>query len=41
MIHSTQAEECPKCGGTELGKGRQSGQGSMFPYLIRMQPLMC
>ena len=32
MNHSTKLTECPKCGGKELGKGKHSGSGSMFPY---------
>lgn len=24
--------ECPKCGSTELGKGRQSGYSAMHPF---------
>ncbi|RHW41575.1 transcription initiation factor TFIIIB [Neobacillus notoginsengisoli] len=23
---------CPKCGGTELGKGKQSGYAVMYPF---------
>lgn len=25
------AEKCPKCGSNELGKGKHSGYGVMFP----------
>ncbi|ETT86667.1 transcription initiation factor TFIIIB [Viridibacillus sp. FSL R5-0477] len=31
MKHSTKVTECPKCGGKELGKGKQNGYGAMFP----------
>jgi hypothetical protein len=31
MKHSTKVTECPKCGGKELGKGKRSGYGAMFP----------
>lgn len=26
------AKECPKCGGIELGKGKQIGHATMHPY---------
>ncbi len=32
MKHSTKVTECPKCGGKELGKGKQhSGYAAMYP----------
>ncbi|SES44954.1 transcription initiation factor TFIIIB [Psychrobacillus sp. OK032] len=33
MKHSTKVTECPKCGGKELGKGKNSGSGyaDMYP----------
>lgn len=31
MNHSMKATECPKCGEKELGKGKQTGYGSMSP----------
>ncbi|MGE7921205.1 transcription initiation factor TFIIIB [Viridibacillus sp. NPDC093762] len=31
MKHSTKVKECPKCGEKELGKGKRSGYGVMFP----------
>lgn len=32
MRGSTEATVCPKCGGTELGKGKHSGYSAMNPY---------
>ncbi|BAH43327.1 hypothetical protein BBR47_23500 [Brevibacillus brevis NBRC 100599] len=26
-----QIEQCPKCGGNEIGKGRQAGDAAVFP----------
>lgn len=31
MNKSTKVVECPKCGGTELGKGKHSGYAVMSP----------
>ena len=31
MIESTKIKECPKCGSSELGKGKHSGYGVMYP----------
>ncbi|MCL1702233.1 transcription initiation factor TFIIIB [Lysinibacillus sp. Bpr_S20] len=31
MKNSTKATECPKCGGTELGKGKHNGYAVMYP----------
>ena len=31
MKNSTKVTECPKCGGKELGKGKHSGYGVMYP----------
>ncbi|MGE7624889.1 transcription initiation factor TFIIIB [Viridibacillus sp. NPDC096237] len=31
MEHSTKVTECPKCGGKELGKGKNNGYGSILP----------
>ncbi|MGE7929411.1 transcription initiation factor TFIIIB [Lysinibacillus xylanilyticus] len=31
MKNSTKALECPKCGGKELGKGKHTGYGVMYP----------
>ncbi|WP_433595459.1 hypothetical protein [Lysinibacillus xylanilyticus] len=31
MKNSTKALECPKCGGKELGKGKQNGYGVIHP----------
>ncbi|MDM5231914.1 transcription initiation factor TFIIIB [Lysinibacillus pakistanensis] len=31
MKHSTKITECPKCGGKEMGKGKHSGYGTMYP----------
>jgi DNA-directed RNA polymerase subunit RPC12/RpoP len=31
MNKNRRATECPKCGGKELGKGKQSGYGVMYP----------
>lgn len=31
MKTSARVTECTKCGGTELGKGKQSGYGVMYP----------
>lgn len=31
MNQSMKVTECPKCGGKELGKGKQSGYGSVLP----------
>ncbi|MGE8207043.1 transcription initiation factor TFIIIB [Heyndrickxia sp. NPDC080065] len=31
MKYSTKITECPKCGGIELGKGKHSGYGVMYP----------
>mgnify|MGYP000971019758 CR=1 FL=1 len=31
MNCSTEVKECPKCGGRELGKGKQDGYGAMRP----------
>lgn len=31
MKISARVTECIKCGGTELGKGKQSGYGVMYP----------
>ncbi|KOP69962.1 transcription initiation factor TFIIIB [Lysinibacillus sp. FJAT-14745] len=30
-MNSRKALECPKCGGKELGKGKQNGYGAMYP----------
>jgi len=30
-MSSNKATECPKCGGKELGKGKQSGYSVMYP----------
>lgn len=32
MRDSTEVTECPKCGGIELGKGKQSGYSVINPY---------
>ncbi|WP_223554204.1 transcription initiation factor TFIIIB [Lysinibacillus sphaericus] len=31
MKNITKVIECPKCGGKELGKGKHSGYGVMYP----------
>jgi len=31
LKNSTKITECPKCGGKELGKGKHSGYGTMYP----------
>ncbi|WHY77401.1 transcription initiation factor TFIIIB [Neobacillus sp. WH10] len=31
MEKSMKVTECPKCGGEELGKGKHSGYGVMYP----------
>lgn len=31
MKNSTKVIECPKCGGKELGKGKHTGAGVMYP----------
>ncbi|WP_449536334.1 transcription initiation factor TFIIIB [Ferdinandcohnia sp. Marseille-Q9671] len=31
MKHFARATECPKCGGNELGRGKQSGYAAMYP----------
>ncbi|GIN91160.1 hypothetical protein J22TS1_22110 [Siminovitchia terrae] len=31
MEKSTKVAECPKCGGKELGKGKYTGYGVMYP----------
>lgn len=31
MVETTKVEECPKCGTTELGKGRHSGYATLTP----------
>ncbi|SEN71571.1 hypothetical protein SAMN05192533_11844 [Mesobacillus persicus] len=31
MKYSTKISECPKCGGTEFGKGKHSGYGVIYP----------
>lgn len=31
MEKSMKVTECPKCGGKELGKGKRSGYGRMYP----------
>jgi predicted RNA-binding Zn-ribbon protein involved in translation (DUF1610 family) len=31
MQSSIKVTECPKCGGKELGKGKHSGYGVMYP----------
>lgn len=31
MKTTAKVTECPKCGGTELGKGKHSGYGVMYP----------
>lgn len=32
MKHFTTIEECPKCGGKELGRGKQNGYAVLQPY---------
>lgn len=32
MRDSTEATECPKCGGKELGKGQHVGYATITPY---------
>ncbi|KGR76339.1 hypothetical protein [Ureibacillus sinduriensis] len=32
MIKTTKTTECPKCGEKELGLGKHSGYGAMYPY---------
>jgi transcription elongation factor Elf1 len=31
MVNSKKITECPKCGGKELGKGKNSGYGTIYP----------
>ncbi|GEN52660.1 transcription initiation factor TFIIIB [Halobacillus faecis] len=31
MKHLSNIEECPKCGGRELGRGKQNGYAVMLP----------
>ncbi|MBD8006224.1 transcription initiation factor TFIIIB [Bacillus norwichensis] len=31
MEKSTKPTDCPKCGGKELGKGKHTGYGVMYP----------
>lgn len=31
MKNSTKIAECPKCGGKEVGKGKNSGHGAIYP----------
>jgi len=31
MITMNYAKECPKCGGTEIGKGKHAGYAVMYP----------
>ncbi|MGE8000218.1 transcription initiation factor TFIIIB [Lysinibacillus sp. NPDC093190] len=31
MKNSTKVTECPKCGGKELGRGKQSGYATVYP----------
>ncbi|MBT2684762.1 transcription initiation factor TFIIIB [Bacillus sp. ISL-37] len=31
MIPVNYAKECPKCGGTEIGKGKHAGYAVMYP----------
>ncbi|MFC4387981.1 transcription initiation factor TFIIIB [Gracilibacillus marinus] len=31
MMHPTNVTECPKCGGKELGKGKQRGYAVLYP----------
>lgn len=32
MKETAQLKQCPKCGGVELGRGKHSGMGSVYPY---------
>lgn len=36
MISYNKITECPKCGGTELGKGQHKGYAGMFPNKLSL-----
>ncbi|RSD28403.1 transcription initiation factor TFIIIB [Mesobacillus subterraneus] len=31
MNYANMTKECPKCGGTDLGRGKHNGYGVMYP----------